>query len=65
MAEISNLKINERSDIEWPNSRVTKIDNKNSDDWFMSIGKYENWQNYEESGYRKDGQFQKCSILVL
>ena len=29
MADISNLKINERSDIEWLNLRVTKIERKN------------------------------------
>ena len=29
MANILNLKINERSDVEWPNLRVTKIENKN------------------------------------
>ena len=29
MADVSELKINERSDVEWPNLRVTKIENKN------------------------------------
>ena len=29
MADISNLKINERANVEWPNLRVTTIENKN------------------------------------
>ena len=35
MADVSNLKINERSYVEWPNLRVTKIENKNC---FVSRG---------------------------
>ena len=31
MADVSNSKINERSDVKWPNLRVTKIANKNWD----------------------------------
>ena len=44
MADVSNLKINERSDVEWPNLRVTKILNKNWDNWFISMGEYENYR---------------------
>ena len=29
MADVSNLKINERLDVEWPNLWVTRIENKN------------------------------------
>ena len=32
MAKISNLKINERSNVERPNLRVTTIENENSED---------------------------------
>ena len=32
MADISNLKINERSNVEQPNLRVTTIDNENGED---------------------------------
>ena len=48
MVDISNLKINERSNVERPNLRVTEIGNKNWEHWFISKGKYENWQNYEK-----------------
>ena len=47
MAAVSNLKINERLDVELKNLRVTKIENKNWDNWFTSMGKYENWHNCE------------------
>ena len=47
MADVSNLKINERSNVERPNLRVTKIANKNWESWFISKGKYENSQNCE------------------
>ena len=29
MADVSNLKINERLDVEWPNLWVARIENKN------------------------------------
>ena len=58
MANISNLKINERSNVEWPNLRVTTIENENwkvlyqseieikmKIETFISKGKYENRQN--------------------
>ena len=50
MANVSNLKINERS----KNLRVIKLGNKNWENyenskcrnWFILKGKYGNWQNY-------------------
>ena len=37
MADVSNLKINERSNVERPNLRVTKIGNENCENWFPYI----------------------------
>ena len=47
MADLPNLKINKRSDVEWPNLRDTKRGNTSWDNWFISMGKYENLQNCE------------------
>ena len=44
MAAISNLKINEHSNVNRLNLRVTKVGNKNRENWFISKGKYENWK---------------------
>ena len=38
MADVSNLIINERSNVEQPNIRVTKIGNKTWENWFISKG---------------------------
>ena len=35
------------TDVEWPNLWDTKMGNKNWENWFTSMGKYENWQNCE------------------
>ena len=42
MSDISNLNINERSNVEPPNLRVTEIRSKIWENWFISKGKYEN-----------------------
>ena len=69
MADGSDLKINERSNVERPKLRVTEIGNKNWEKWFMSKGKYENWWNCEKCGISKDQQFQNLyfwsQILVF
>ena len=43
MADVLNLKINQRSNLEQPNLGGTKIENKNSENSFISKGKFENW----------------------
>ena len=66
MDDVSDLKINERSDVEWPNLRVTKIENKKWDNWFISMCKYENWQNCEECGISNGQTISKfANFLVL
>ena len=50
MTNISNLKINGRLNVEWRNLEVTKIRNKNWENykrqnWFIPKGKYVNWRN--------------------
>ena len=47
MAEVSKLRIHERSNVERPNLLVlvTKIGNKNWENWFVSNSKYKNWPN--------------------
>ena len=52
MANVSNLKIDERSYVEWPNLRVTEIENENEN---MGIGKIAS-----SAGHWKGGQFQNC-----
>ena len=48
MADVLSFKINELSkNVEWLNSRVSKIGKKNWENWFISQGKYENCQNCE------------------
>ena len=47
MADVSNLKINERTNVERLNLRVAKIGNKNCENGFITKGKYENWRNCE------------------
>ena len=47
MADVLNLKINERLKVERPNLRVNIIGNRNSENWFLSKCKYENLQNFE------------------
>ena len=60
MVDVSNLKINERSDKAWLNLRVTKIGNK------IEIIDLFQWANMKiskiasSSGYRKEEQFQNC-----
>ena len=50
MADVSNLKINERANVERPNLWVTKKGHKNWENWFISKGKYETWWNFEYYG---------------
>ena len=45
MADISNLKINERANVERPNLRVTTIENE-----IYIMGQYENRQNCKWCG---------------
>ena len=40
MADVSNLKINERANVERTNLRVTEIENKSWENWFIWKGKY-------------------------
>ena len=47
IADVTNLKINERSNVEWPNLPVTEVGNQNLKNWFMTKGKYESWKNCE------------------
>ena len=47
MAEVSNLKMNERLNVEWPNQRFTKMGNKNWENWLISKDEYENSWNCE------------------
>ena len=63
MADVSNLKINQRSIVERPNLRITKIGNKNWEHWFISKGKYGNWQNYEQSGMSNGRTIPNLSIF--
>ena len=63
MADISNLKINERSNVERPNLRDTETGNKNWENWFISKGKCENGQIVSSKECRMDGQFQNWQFL--
>ena len=45
MADISNLKINERANVERPNLRVTTIENE-----IYIMGQYENRRNFKWCG---------------
>ena len=56
MADVSNMKINERL-----NLRVTKIHNKNWENWFISKGNYKNWQNCKMYGISNGQPIQKIS----
>ena len=40
MVDVSNLRINQRSNVERSDLRVTKKENKNWENWFISKGKY-------------------------
>ena len=46
MADFSNLIINERSNIEQPNLRDSKIGNKNLENWFLSKGEYGKFREF-------------------
>ena len=35
MADVSNLRINQRSNVEWPNFRITRIGNKNLENLYL------------------------------
>ena len=48
MVDVENLKINKRLDVKGTNLRITKIGNQIWENWFISKGKYENWQNCEQ-----------------
>ena len=52
MVDFSKLRFHERSYVERPNLLVlvTTIGNKNWKNWFISNGKYENWENCEQCG---------------
>ena len=43
MADVLNLKINKRLNVERPNLRVSNIGNQNWENWFIAKGKCENW----------------------
>ena len=47
MADGSDLKIKERSNVEGLNLWVTKIWNNNLKNWFILRGKFEHWKNCE------------------
>ena len=49
MADVSNLKINEPSNVERLKLRVTKIGNKNWEDNKLIYikGEYKNWQKFQ------------------
>ena len=63
MANVSNLRINQRSNVERPNLRVTKIGNKNLEDWFVSKGENKNWQNCEQCGISNGRRTSKLLIF--
>ena len=56
MADISNLKINERANVEWPNSRVTTIENE-----IYIKGQYEKRQNCKWRGISNGRTIRKFS----
>ena len=55
MADISNLKINERANVEWPNLRVSPQYKKK----FISKGNMKFDEIANSAEYRMDQQFQK------
>ena len=59
MADVSNMKINERL-----NLRVTKIHNKNWENWFISKGNYKNWQNCKMYGISNGQPIPKFPIFL-
>ena len=62
-ADISYLKINEGSNVEQLNLRVTKIGHKNWENWFLAKGKYENWKNCEKCGISNGRIISELSIF--
>ena len=65
MTDVSKLRIRERLNVERPNLLVvvTKIGNKNWDDWFISNDKYEIWKNCEQCGISNGRTIPKLLIL--
>ena len=49
MADVSNLKINERLNVKQPNLRVTKIGNKHKEVKASKLIYVKQWKNYEKS----------------
>ena len=54
MAEVSEWRIHESSNVERSNFLVlvTKIGNKNWENWFILNGKYKNWQNCDTNNFK-------------
>ena len=71
MADVSNLKIDHRSNVEWLNLRVTKIHvvNKNLEDKASILiyikGKYEKGKIASDAEYRMDEKFTNLSIFGI
>ena len=63
MADVPNLKINERSNVERPNSWVIEIENKNWESLFISKSIYENWKKFEKCGISKGRTIRKLTIF--
>ena len=63
MADVSNLKIYSRSNLERLNLRDTKIGNKYWEIGFMSKANMRIYKIAVSAGYQMDGQFQNCPFL--
>ena len=64
MADVTNLKFNKRSNVEQAILQVTNVENQNWENWFISKGKYENWQNCELCGVSNGQTILKLPIFL-
>ena len=65
MIDISKLRFHEHWYVERPNLLVlvTTIGNKKWENWFISNGNYENWENCEQCGISNGQTIPKLPIL--
>ena len=64
MADVSNFKSKERSNVELPNIRVSEIGNQNWKNWFLSNGRYGDWKNCEKCRISNGGKIANLPIFL-
>ena len=67
MAEVSKLRIHERSNVERPKLLVlvTETWNKNWENWFISNGKYKNWQTFKTNNSKIDNSWSQILVFQI